>query len=342
MKAVVIYEHGGIDKLIYDDLIQPNCKSNQIKIQMKATSINHLDLWIRTGVSGLPINFPMILGSDGSGTIVEVGRDITEYHVDDDVLIQPGTFCSKCHHCVSGKENYCLEYGILGKTQHGTQAEYIVVNPINIHLKPQHLTYEEAASMPLVYMTAYQMLIKRANLLPEDTVLIYGGSSGVGSAAIQISRELGAEVIATAGDDEKCKYSKKIGAHHVINHNQDNWMEEAKNITHGNGVNVVFEHIGSVTWENSLRILAKGGRIVTCGATSGSEVKINLTHFFMKQHSFYGSTMSDINSFNEVIHKIINNKYMPIVDKVFKMENVRLAHQYIEDRQQMGKVILVP
>jgi NADPH:quinone reductase-like Zn-dependent oxidoreductase len=342
MKAVFIYEHGGIDKLMYDDLIHPFCQPDEIIVQIKATSINHLDLWVRSGIPGLQINFPMILGSDGSGRIVEVGRKITEYHVGDDVLIQPGTFCSTCHYCVGGKENYCLEYGVLGETQNGTHAEYIVVKPINIHIKPKHLTYEEAASMPLVYMTAYQMLIKRANLMPDDTILIYGGSSGIGSAAIQISKEIGAKVIATAGNDQKCAYSTSMGADYVINHNQNNWLEEAKDITHGKGVNVVFEHIGSVTWECSLRILARGGRIVTCGATTGSNVKINLSHFFIKQHSFFGSTMSNMNSFYEVLHKINNKKYIPLVDKVFKMENVDLAHKYIENRQQMGKVILVP
>ena len=342
MKSIRIYEHGGVAKLIFDDIPQPVCHPKNIKIKIKATSINHLDLWIRSGLLRKEINLPMTLGSDGSGTIVELGEDITELNIGDDVVIQPGTFCSKCLDCKNGNENYCLKYGILGETQNGTQAEYIVVNAQNIHIKPKHLTFEEAASMPLVFMTAHQMLIKKANMKPNETVLIYGGSSGVGSAAIQIARDLGAKVIATAGSDDKCEYSKTMGAHYVINHHHTNWLSKVKSITNNKGVNIVFEHIGSETWESSLKILAKGGRIVTCGATTGPDVKINLAHLFIKQHSIYGSTMSDINTFNNVMIKINDKKYMPIVDRVFKMENVRLAHQYIEQRKQKGKIILVP
>ncbi len=342
MKAVRIHKHGELNKLIYDDIPEPVIKPGKIKIQIKATSINHLDIWVRIGLPRLPVPLPIILGSDGAGTIIEIGSEIDEYNVGDDVLIQPGTFCRECQHCKSGKENYCLEYGILGETENGTQAEYVVLDPANVHLKADHLTYEEAASMPLVFMTAYQMLIKRAQLQSSDSVLVYGGSSGVGSAAIQICRELGANVIATAGNDEKCEYSEKMGANHTVNHNQDHWLDEIKNITNQSGVNVVFEHIGPATWSQSLIILAKGGRIVTCGATTGASVRINLAHLFMKQHSILGSTMSDIQSFNEVMNKISEQKYTPIVDKIFPMEDIRLAHEYIEERRQIGKVIVVP
>ena len=207
---------------------------------------------------------------------------------------------------------------------------------------PDQLTYEESASMTLVFITAYQMLIKRAKLHSDDIVLIYGGTSGVGSAAIQICREFGAEVIATAGNDDKCEYTKNIGAHHVVNHNQNNWLNEVKNITGKKGVDVVFEHIGSATWEQSQRILSKGGRIVTCGATTGSDVNINLAHLFMKQHTILGSTMGSIPVFKEVMNKIKDGKYIPMVDKIIPMEDVRDAHDIIENRMQMGKVVLVP
>ena len=342
MKAVRIFEHGGLDKLIYDDLPQPDCTPDKVKIHIKASALNHLDIWVRIGLPGLPVSLPIILGSDGSGTIVEVGNNIMNYHIGDDVIIQPGIFCRKCRQCTSGRENYCLEYGILGETQNGVQAEYIVLDPINIYSKPDQLSYEEAASMPLVFMTAYQMLIKRAKLQSNETVLVYGGTSGVGSAAIQICRELGAEVIATAGNDDKCEQSKKIGAHHVVNHNQDNWLDEVKNITDNRGVNVVFEHIGSATWEQSQRLLSKGGRIVTCGATTGPNVNINLAHLFMKQHTILGSTMGSIFAFKEVMQKIKDKKYLPMVDKIVPMEDIREAHEYIENRKQIGKVVVVP
>ena len=342
MKAVRINEHGGLDKLIYDELPEPDCTPNKVKINIKASALNHLDIWVRIGLPRLPVPLPIILGSDGAGTIIEVDSKITEYKIGDDVVIQPGIFCKECKYCTAGKENLCLEYGILGETENGTQAEYVVLDPVNVHLKPEHLSYEESASMPLVFMTAYQMLIKRAQLQQNETVLVYGGSSGVGSAAIQICRELGAKVIATAGNDGKCDYSENMGAHHTVNHNQDNWLNEVKKITDQRGVDVVFEHIGSATWKQSLRILAKGGRIVTCGATTGPDVNINLAHLFMKQHSILGSSMSDIQSFNEVMNKISEKKYTPIIDKIFPMEDIRLAHEHIEERQQMGKVIVVP
>ena len=207
---------------------------------------------------------------------------------------------------------------------------------------PDQLSYEEAASMPLVFLTAYQMLIKRAKLHSNETVLVYGGTSGVGSAAIQICRELGAEVIATAGNDDKCEYSVNIGADHVVNHNHNNWLNEVKNITNQRGVDVVFEHIGSATWDQSQRILSKGGRIVTCGATTGPDVNINLAHLFMKQHAIIGSTMASIPVFKEVMNKIISRKYIPMVDKVIPMKDIRDAHEYIENRNQMGKVVLIP
>ena len=340
MKAVRIYEHGGLDKLIYEDLPQPDCPPDKVKININVSALNHLDIWVRNGLPGIPIVLPMVMGSDGSGTIFEVGSDIDNFQIGDDVVIQPGTFCRKCKYCRQGSENYCLGYGILGETENGTQAEYIVIDPVNIHPKPEHLTFEEAASMPLVFMTAYQMLIKRAKLQADETVLIYGGTSGVGSAAIQISKEMGVKVIATAGNDEKCEFSKKIGADHVVNHSQDNWVDDVKNITGKSGVNVIFEHIGVSTWKQSLRLLSKGGRIVTCGATTGADVNVNLAHLFIKQQSILGSTMGSIPAFKEVMEKINQKKYTPIVDKVFPMKNIRDAHSYIENRQQMGKVIV--
>ena len=340
MKAVRIYEHGGLDKLIYDDLPQPDCPPDKVKINIKVSALNHLDIWVRNGLPGIGIPLPIILGSDGSGTIVEIGSDIKNFQKGNDVVIQPGTFCRNCQHCKQGKENYCLGYGILGETENGTQAEFIVIDPANIHLKPDHLTFEEAASMPLVFMTAYQMLIKRASLKADETVLIYGGTSGIGSAAIQISRELGALVIATAGNDEKCEFSKKIGADHVVNHNQDNWVDNVKRITGKIGVNVVFEHIGASTWKQSLRVLSKGGRIITCGATTGADVNVNLAHLFIKQQSILGSTVGSIPAFNEVMGKINKKKYIPTVDQVFPMDDIRHAHEYMENRQQMGKVVV--
>lgn len=341
MKAVRIKEHGGIDKLHYEEIPEPFCPPDKVKVNVKAAALNHLDIWVRHGLPGLSIPLPLIMGCDASGTIVEVDSKVNNLQIGDEVVIQPGTFCGECQYCIEGRENYCSNYGIIGETENGTLAEYIVLDPNNVHLKPEHLSFSEAASMPLVFMTAYQMLIKRAELQSNETVLIYGGSSGVGSAAIQICSDLGAHIIATAGSDSKGKFCSKLGAHHVVNHHQDNWLDEVKEITGKTGVNVIFEHVGSATWKQSIRILSKGGRLVTCGATTGAEVEINLAHLFMKQQSILGSTMSSISTFKEVMNKIKDHKYKPMVDKIFPMQDIRNAHEYIENRRQSGKVVLV-
>ena len=341
MKAILLHNHGDIEALTFKDIPDPKCKPSKVKIQIKASSINHLDIWVRNGLPGIIIPFPRILGSDGSGTIIEVGSNVTGWHPGDDVVIQPGTFCKKCIQCKTGNENYCDQYGILGETENGVQAEYIVIDPVNIYPKPEHLTFVEAGSMQLVFMTAYSMLIKRANLKKNDTVLIYGATSGIGSAAIQISRDSGAYVIATVGSLNKVQHAIEMGANKVLNHYDDNWLDEVKSITKNRGVDVVFEHVGKLTWAHSLRALAKGGRIVTCGATTGQDVNINLTHLFIKQHSILGSTMSSISTFKEVMDKIQRKVYFPFVDKIYKMQDVRHAHEYIENSHHNGKVVMV-
>ncbi len=341
MKAVLLHTHGQSEVLRFKDIPEPECKPAKVKIKIHASAINHLDIWVRNGIRGVMYPLPMVLGSDGAGTITEVGSDVEEWEVGDEVVIQPGTFCGKCSNCIDGQENYCHKYGILGETENGVQAEYIVVDPINIYSKSEYLNFAEAASMPLVFMTAYEMLIKRAKIQKKETVLIYGGASGIGSAAIQISLDFGANVIATVGSHDKIQHVEKMGANNVVIHSNDNWSEKVKDISGNNGINIIFEHVGKETWKESLRLLSKGGRIVTCGATTGNNVQINLSHLFVKQHSILGSTMSSLNTFREVMEKINNKLYFPFVDKIFNMKDISHAHKYIENRQQQGKVVMV-
>ena len=341
MKAVLLPRHGQIEVLKYKDISEPECKPGKVKINIHASSINHLDIWVRNGIPGINYPLPMVLGSDGAGTIIEVGSDVIGWKVGDEVVIQPGTFCAKCRNCIDGRENYCHQYGILGETENGVQAEYIVVDPINIHAKAKHLNFAEAASMPLVFMTAYEMLIKRAKIQNNDTILIYGGASGIGSAAIQICLDIGANIITTVGSRDKIKHAKNMGANQVVLHSDDNWPVKVKDITGKNGVNVVFEHVGKKTWKESLSLLSRGGRIVTCGATTGQNVRIDLSHLFIKQHSILGSTMSSLNTFREVMVKIHNKKYFAFVDKIFNMQDIGHAHKYIDNRQQKGKVVMI-
>jgi len=338
MKAIQITEHGNSEVLAVRTVEQQTCKTNQVKVQIKACSINHLDIWVRNGLPGLNIPLPLILGSDASGTIVEVGDSVNCFNVGDDVVIQPGTFPNE-----DSKENYSPNYGILGETENGVQCEYANLKEANIHLKPKHLTFEESASMQLVFMTSYQMIVTRANLLKNETILVYGATSGIGSAAIQIAKNIGATVISTVGSENKVEYAKNLGADYVLQHyNNDNFINQIKDITNNNGCDVIFEHIGSSTWPNTMKSLSIGGRVVTCGATTGPKINIDLRHLFMKQQTILGSTMSSLDSFKAVMNNIDNQLYKPFVDKVFSFNEIKEAHDYMENREQMGKIVLVP
>ncbi len=340
MKAARIHKHGGVEVLEVENIPEPICDKNSVKVKIHATSINHLDIWIRNGIPGVKIKLPMILGSDGAGEVVEVGSNVSGWNVGTGVVIQPGTFCGKCNYCLGGKENYCLQYGIIGESENGTNCEYFNANPNNIYPKSNHLSWEESASMQLVCMTAYQMIVKRAKLTSTETILIYGATSGIGSAAIQIAKNIGAKVIATVGSEGKKHHAKELGADYTVIHTDDNWVEEVKSLTFENKIQVIFEHVGQDTWENSMKLLDKGGRIVTCGATTGSKVQFDLKHLFIKQQNIMGSTMSDISSFIEVQKLINNKKIKPFLDKIFPIENIIEAHKYIEQRNQKGKVVL--
>ena len=341
MKAIQIKKHGNVRVLNYSEIENPICPPNKIKIKIKACSINHLDIWVRSGIPGMNLPLPLILGSDGSGIVVEVGNQVKSFDINDEVIIQPGTYDKSCKMVKDGKENFSKSYGILGETENGVQAEYVVLNHENVFQKPKHLSFIEAASMPLVFMTSYQMLIERAGLLKDETVLIYGATSGIGMAAIQIAKDVGAKIIATVGDESKVEYAINLGADYVINHNDSDMLQKIKNITK-NGVNVVFEHIGPVTWLNSLKALSIGGRIVTCGATTGKKVSIDLRHLFMKQQTILGSTMSSLSVFKKVIKKINDKKYLPYIDKIYKFKDIKEAHLRMENRKHFGKIILIP
>ena len=338
MKAVQIKKHGNSDVLTIKQLEQSLCNPNEVKVQMKACSINHLDIWVRNGLPGLNIPLPLVLGSDGSGTIVEVGDLIKNFSIGDDVVIQPGTYPDG-----DVKENYSSNYGILGETENGVQCEYVNLKEKNIHLKPKHLSFEDAASMQLVFMTSYQMIVTRANLLKNETILVYGATSGIGSAAIQIAKNIGSRVISTVGSKDKINYAENLGSDYVLQHyDNSNFVSQIKDITNNNGCDVIFEHVGTNTWPNTMKSLAIGGRVVTCGATTGPKISIDLRHLFMKQQTIMGSTMSCIKSFKDVMRNIDCDIYKPFVDKIFTFDKVKEAHDYIENRLQKGKVVLVP
>ena len=340
MKAIRIHNHGDIECLCVDHIPEPLTADNKVKVQIKAAALNHLDIWVRNGLPGINIPLPLIMGSDASGVVVDVGAGISNFKIGDKVVIQPGAV-DNYNNGTDRKINYSYNYGIIGETEDGVQAEYVNLPEYNLSAMPDHLSFEEASSMQLVFMTAYQMLITRGCLKEDETILIYGATSGIGSAAIQIAKNLGAKVITTVGSDSKKEYALNIGADYVLNHTQD-IKKEVRSYTSNMGVDMVCEHIGEATWKQSLSLLKKGGRVVTCGSTTGANVSIDLRHLFMKQHTIIGSTMSCLDTFDKVMLKITNNEYKPFIDKVFKFDDIKSAHLRLEDRKQFGKIVLIP
>ena len=340
MKAIRIHKHGGIDVLKYDEIPIPIINDNQCLVKIKAAALNHLDIWVRKGIPGVPL--PMIMGSDGAGIIEKVGRKMSDFSEGDRVLIQPLTYCGKCHWCKQNKENYCDEWGIFGENQDGTQCEYMAINADHLRIIPKSMSFEEAAAFPLVAETSYTMLIDRANIQNGETVFVWSTSSGVGSMAIQIAKAMGCKVLTTVGNSEKRKFAENLGADIIINYNKDDIPKIVKEFTNKRGANVVVEHVGTKTWETSLRILGKGGRIVTCGATTGSEAKFDIRRLFYKQQSILGSTMGNVKSLDNMLEMYNSGKVKPIVDKCFRLSEIQLAHEYLENGKQIGKVLVIP
>ena len=340
MKAVRIHEHGGRDVLTYEDIPIPAIKPNECLVKIRAAALNHLDLWVRKGIPGVPL--PMIMGSDGAGIIEKIGSKVEDLSIGDRVLIQPLTYCGTCRWCKEGKENYCEKWGIFGENQDGTQCEYMALSTEHLRLIPKGMSFEEAAAFPLVAETAYAMLVDRANIQPGEIVFVWGASSGVGSMAIQIAKARGCKVITTIGNALKGELAKQLKADLIINYKEDDLAKKVKEFTELQGVDVVVEHVGAKTWETSLRLLGKGGRLVTCGATTGSEARFDIRRLFYKQQSLLGSTMGNVKSLDRALDLYRKGHIKPIVDKCFKMSDIKLAHEYLENGNQIGKVIVVP
>jgi NADPH:quinone reductase-like Zn-dependent oxidoreductase len=342
MKAVRFHEFGGPEVLKYEDVPEPQLRKDQVLVRVKACALNHLDLWIRKGLPG--VKLPHINGSDVSGDVVQVGEYINDIKEGQRVLLAPMTFCGHCQQCLEGRQNMCPEFTVLGYLNDGGNCEYIAVPRVNVIPIPASvaLTYDEAASVPLVFLTAWHMLVGRCDIKAGQIVLVLGGGSGVGSAAIQVAKMLGAKVIATAGDEAKLDKSRELGADYTINHYKDKISDEVKKITAKAGVDIVLEHVGKATWEQSVKSLKPGGKLVTCGATTGPEAQFDLRVLFAKQLSFLGSYMGTMGELHEVLKHVFSGKLRPVVDKTFPLREARAAHERLEKSQQFGKIVLNP
>jgi NADPH:quinone reductase-like Zn-dependent oxidoreductase len=340
MKAVRLHEFGGPEVLRYEDIPDARPRKDQVLVRVRACSLNHLDIWVRKGLPG--VNLPHILGSDIAGEIVEAGEYITGFTPGQRVLLAPMHFCNHCAKCVAGLQNQCPEFTALGNSVDGGNCELIAVPAVNLIPIPDTLDFNQAASVPLVFLTAWHMLVGRAGIRPGQTVLVLGASSGVGIAAIQIAKLFHARVITTAGDEKKLARGRELGADYGIDHYKKKISQEVRKITNKEGVDIVVEHVGAATWDESMKSLKPGGTVVTCGATAGPNVSFDLRFLFSRQLSFLGSYMGTMGELHEVLGHIFAGRLKPVVDRTFPLKEARVAHEYLENSQMFGKVVLTP
>src|SRR5438477_2972173 len=302
MKAIRFHEFGGPEVLRYEDVPDPQVRKDQVLVRVRACALNHLDIWVRKGLPG--VKLPHINGSDVSGEVAEVGEYVHDLRPGQRVLLVPMMFCNQCPQCTSGHQSLCRAFTVLGNGVDGGNAELIAMSPVNVVPIPDSLTFEEAAAVPLVFLTAWHMLVSRCHIRPGQTVLVLAGGSGVGSAAIQIAKLFGATVIATAGGDKKLERSRELGADFVINHYQQKISEEVRRITNKAMCDIVFEHVGAATWQESMKALKPGGSLVTCGATGGFEANFDIRFLFARQLSFLGSYMGTMGDLHQVLKQV--------------------------------------
>jgi NADPH:quinone reductase-like Zn-dependent oxidoreductase len=342
MKAARIHQHGSPAVLAYEEVPDPKIKANQILVRVRASALNHLDLWVRAGIPGLKFAMPHILGSDIAGEVVEVGELCERVQPGWRVLLSPGLSCRQCAQCVAGQDNFCRRYTIFGYGIDGGNAELLAAPEYTAIQIPDDMSFEQAAAAPLVFLTAWHMLVGRARLQPGEDVLVLAASSGVGSAAIQIAKLFHCRVIATAGGEAKLAKAKELGADQAIDHYTQDIAGEVKKFTSKRGVDVVFEHVGAATWPKSLDSLAAGGRLVTCGNTTGYDVKLDLRFLFSKQWSLLGSFMGTMGELHAVLKFVFRKELKPVIDKVYPLSEIRAAHERVENKEQFGKVVVVP
>jgi NADPH:quinone reductase-like Zn-dependent oxidoreductase len=341
-EAVVLREHGGPEVLLEERLPLEEPGPGEVRIAVRAVALNHLDLWVRRGGPAFRLSYPHRLGADVAGVVDALGPGVDDLAAGDRAVVSPGLSCGVCRACLSGRDNLCPSYGILGEHRSGGYGQFLVVPRRNLAPYPGQLSFPEAASVLLTILTAWQMLVDKARVEPGETVLVHGAGSGVGVAAVQIARLFGARVIATAGSDAKLVRARELGAEGAINYRTADFVAEVKKLTGRRGVDVVFEHVGGATFTGSIRAVRNGGRIVTCGATSGFHPEIDLRHIFFRQISVLGSTMGSKGALLQILEHVAAGRLRPVVDRVMPLASAAEAHRLLESREVFGKIVLEP
>jgi NADPH:quinone reductase-like Zn-dependent oxidoreductase len=340
MKAIAITGHGGNETVQYTDVARPVLGPREVLIEARAVALNHLDIWVRNGLPGAKLAMPHVLGADGAGVVTEVGPEVGRVRPGERVLINPGLNCGACEFCQAGEQSLCATFGIMGETAPGTFAEYFKAPQENVHPVPEGFSWAEAAAFPLVFVTAWRMLISKAQIKPGEDILILGIGGGVSTAALQMSKALGLRAIVTASSDDKLQHAKKLGADAVINYKTQDFGREVRSLTNRRGVDVVVDSVGGESYAKSLACLVKGGRLVTCGATAGPRPQTDLGRIFWNQLSVFGSTMGSLHEFAEMLNFVRKRGVKPVIDQVFPFADGAKALARMEEGRQFGKIVL--
>lgn len=342
MKAAIFRAHGPVENLEYVDIPAPTPGPNDVLVRVRAVALNHLDLFVREGIPGLSLELPHIGGCDIAGEIEAVGVAVEGWREGERVVINPSLSCGVCEFCIMGEESLCSRYQIIGEHVGGGAAEYIAVPSTSLFRIPDDYPFEQAAAVPLVFMTAWRSLISQGQLRAGQSTLILGAGGGVASAAIQIARFAGAKVYAASREETKRQQALDLGAHEVLDSNED-FSRELWRRTNKRGVDVVLENVGAATWDRALRSVVKGGRVVVYGATSGPIVQLDLRQIFWKQYAIIGATMANRREFNTVMRLVFwERQLQPVVDRVLPLAEIREAHRVLERGKQFGKIVLTP
>ncbi|HEY2900985.1 MAG TPA: zinc-binding dehydrogenase [Polyangia bacterium] len=343
MRAALFRQHGGPEVLEIADVPAPTPGPGEVQVQVSAVALNHIDLWLRRGLPALKIALPHISGGDVCGVVSALGAGVRGVDEGTRVVLNPGLSCGRCRACLDGRDNFCPDYQLLGEHNWGGQAEFVVVPAANLVPVPRAaatISDAELAAVPIAFITAWQMLVDRAQLRQGETVLVLAGGSGVGSAALQIAKMFGARVIATGSTAEKRGAARALGADETIDSNSDTLVADVKRLTQRRGADVVVEHVGAATFPQSVVVCARGGRIVTCGATAGFEPVLNLRHVFWRQLSILGSTLASKSRLFDVMELIASKRLRPVVDCVLPLAEVAKGHALLESRAAFGKIVL--